>query len=71
MKQQEQVLNFLLSSLSKEMFKLVAVCPTPHEMWENLVTMSSSQPRVRVINTLWCCLPPRKATSLLLSTLAR
>jgi hypothetical protein len=39
---QQQVLNFPFSSLSKEMLELVASCSTPHEVWENLVTMSSS-----------------------------
>jgi uncharacterized protein (DUF1501 family) len=48
---QQQVLNFLFSSLSKEMLQLVASCSTPHEVWENLVTMSSSQSLARVINT--------------------
>jgi hypothetical protein len=49
---QQQVLNFLLSSLSKEMLEYVAVYATPEEVWENLVTMASSQSRAHVINTL-------------------
>jgi hypothetical protein len=48
---QQQVMNFLFSSLSREMLELVASCSTPHEVLENLVTMSSSQSRARVINT--------------------
>jgi hypothetical protein len=47
----QHVLNFLFSSLSKEMLERVASCSTPHEVWENLVTMSSSQSHARVINT--------------------
>jgi hypothetical protein len=36
---QQEVLNFLLSSLSKGMLEYVASFPTPEEVWENLVTM--------------------------------
>jgi hypothetical protein len=35
--EQQQVLNFLLSSLSKEMLEHVAVYSTPEEVWENLM----------------------------------
>jgi hypothetical protein len=39
---QQQVLNFLLSSLSKEMIGYVAAYSTPEEVWENLITMAST-----------------------------
>jgi hypothetical protein len=42
------------------MLELVAACPTPHEVWENLVTMSSSQSRGRVINTRMALSTTRK-----------
>jgi hypothetical protein len=48
---QQQVLNFLLSSLSKEMLEFVAAYLTPQEVWESLVSMIVSQSRTRVINT--------------------
>jgi hypothetical protein len=41
----QQVLNFLLSSLSKEILEYVAAYPTPEEVWENLVA-------------IWCRLSP-------------
>jgi hypothetical protein len=48
---QQHVLNFLFSSLSREMLELVSIFSTPEEVWENLVVMASSQSRARVINT--------------------
>jgi hypothetical protein len=42
---QQHVLIFLLSSLTKEMLEHVATYTTPHEVWENLVSMTSSQSR--------------------------
>jgi hypothetical protein len=48
---QNLVLNFLLSSLSREMLEYAASYTTPQEVWKNLVAMASSQSRTRVINT--------------------
>jgi hypothetical protein len=48
---EQQVLNFLLSSLSNDMLEYAAAYTTPQEVWENLVSMALSQSRARVINT--------------------
>jgi hypothetical protein len=48
---QQQVLNFLLTSLSKDMLEYVATYTTPHKVWDTLVAMAASQSRARVINT--------------------
>jgi hypothetical protein len=52
---QNLVLNFLLSSLSREMLEYVASYATPQEVWKNLLAMTSSQSWAYVINT-WMAL---------------
>jgi hypothetical protein len=39
---QNLLLNYLLSSLSREMFEYVASYTTPQEVWKNLLAMASS-----------------------------
>jgi hypothetical protein len=56
---QQQVLNFLLSSLSKKMLKYVATYTTPQEVWGNLVAMTS-QSHARVVNTCMVLSTTRK-----------
>jgi hypothetical protein len=67
---QHQVLNFLLSLLSKDMLEYVAAYTTPQEVWGNttpqevwgnLVSMASSQSRARVINTRMTLSTTRKS----------
>jgi hypothetical protein len=59
---QQQVLNFLFSSLSKDMLELVAAYSTPEEVWENLMTMASSQSQAHVVNTRMAHSTTRKGT---------
>jgi hypothetical protein len=56
------VLNFLLSSLSKEMLEYVVAYSSPEEVWENLVAMASSQSRAHVINTRMALSTTRKGS---------
>jgi hypothetical protein len=58
---QHQVLNFLLSLLSKDMLEYVAAYTTPQEVWGNLVSMASSQSQARVINTRMTLSTTRKS----------
>jgi hypothetical protein len=39
---QQQVLNFLLNSLSKEMLDYVAAYTTPHEVWDTVISMADT-----------------------------
>jgi hypothetical protein len=47
---QQQVLNFLLSSLSKEILEYVAEYPTHGKVWKNMLATVSTQSRAHVIN---------------------
>jgi hypothetical protein len=49
--QDQQVLSFLLSSLSKEILSSVAAKPTSVLAWREVEGMFSSQTRARVVNT--------------------
>jgi hypothetical protein len=57
---QQQVLNFLLNSLSKEMLEYVAAYTTPHEVWDTVISMAATQSRARVINTRMALSTTRK-----------
>jgi hypothetical protein len=59
---QQQVLNFLLTSLSKDMLEYVATYTTPHEVWNTLIAMATSQSRARVINTRMTLSTTRKGS---------
>jgi hypothetical protein len=56
------VLNFLLSSLSKEMLDYVVAYTNPQEVWETLVSMASSQSRAGVINMRMALSTTRKGS---------
>jgi hypothetical protein len=47
----QQVLSFLLASISKDVLIQVAVKKTSAEAWQKIEAMFSSQTRVRVVNT--------------------
>jgi hypothetical protein len=60
---QQQVLNFLLNSLSKEMLEYVAAYTTPHEVWDSVISMAATQSRAHVINTRMALSTTRMALS--------
>jgi hypothetical protein len=62
---QQQVLNFLLNSLSKEMLEYVAAYTTPHEVWDTMISMAATQSRARVINTRMALSTTRKGNVLI------
>ena len=47
----QQILNYLLSSLSRDILAQVAALPTATAVWESIEGMFASQSRARVINT--------------------
>jgi hypothetical protein len=61
---QQQVLNFLLTSLSKDMLEYVAAYTTPQEVWGKLVSMASPQSQARVINTRMSLSTSRKGNQI-------
>jgi hypothetical protein len=61
---QQQVLNFLLTSLSKYMLEYVGAYTTPQEVWGNIVSMASSQSQERVINTQMALSTSRKGNQM-------
>jgi K+-sensing histidine kinase KdpD len=49
--QEQQVLSYLLMSVSHDILVHVAALPSAAEVWKNIKTLFASQSRARVINT--------------------
>jgi hypothetical protein len=47
----QQILNYLLSSVSKEVMVQISTCTTSTEVWKAIQDMTASQSRGRIINT--------------------
>lgn len=47
----QQILNYLLSSISKEILVQVGTCSTTSQLWKVIQDMSASQSRRGIINT--------------------
>ena len=59
----QQILNYLLSSLSRDVLAQVAVLPTAAAVWEAIEGMFASQSRARVINTRMALANAQKGSS--------
>jgi hypothetical protein len=47
----QQVLSYLVASLTKDVLKQVATCGSAAELWKTLEEMGASQTRARKVNT--------------------
>ena len=59
----QQILNYLLSSLSRDVLAQVAALPTAATVWEAIEGMFASQSRARVINTRMALANAQKGSS--------
>ena len=59
----QQILNYLLSSLSRDILAQVAALPTAAAVWESIEGMFASQSRARVINTQMALANAQKGSS--------
>lgn len=59
----QQIVNYLLSSISKEVKVQVSSCTTSAEMWRVIVDMTASQSRGRIINTRMALATAHKGSS--------
>jgi hypothetical protein len=49
--QEQQVLSYLLTSVSRDVLIQVAVLTSAHDVWKHIETSFASQSRAQVINT--------------------
>ena len=59
----QQILNYLLSSLSRDILAQVVALPTAAAIWESIEGMFASQSRARVINTRMALANAQKGSS--------
>ena len=60
----QQILNYMLSSISKKILVQVATCTTAAEVWKAIQDMTASQSRGRVINTRMALATAQKGSSI-------
>jgi hypothetical protein len=61
--QEQQVLNYLLSSVSRDILVQIAALPTAAAVWKHLETSFASHSRARVINTRMALATTQKGSS--------
>jgi hypothetical protein len=61
--QEQQVLSYLLSSVSRDILVQIAALPTAAAVWKHLETLFASQSRARVINTRMTLATTQKGSS--------
>jgi hypothetical protein len=61
--QEQQVLSYLLSSVSRDILVQITALPTAAAVWKHLETLFASQSRARVINTRMALATIQKGSS--------
>jgi hypothetical protein len=61
--QEQQVLSYLLSSMSRDILVQITALPTAAAIWKHLETSYASQSRARVINTRMALATTQKGSS--------
>jgi hypothetical protein len=61
--QEQQVLSYLLSSISRDILVQITALPTAAAVWKHLETLFASQSRARVINTRMALATTQKSSS--------
>jgi hypothetical protein len=61
--QEQQVLSYMLSSVSRDILVQIAALPTAAAVWKHLETSFASQSRARVINTRMALATTQKGSS--------
>jgi len=59
----QQIFNYLLSSVSKEVMVQISTCITSAEVWKAIQDMTASQSRGRIINTRMALATTHKGSS--------